>query len=152
MHLWLWDMAVLFKKALVLLREAAGQGTVFQRLFLTLRMFFRNCHVPSQSFQLRSDGARDASWCLSLRRGYNAGLSQMKLAGTKQHGDFASSVKHQELICFSLPPHHWKKLISKPSVRGTLDGQTLYNSCETKGGEWSFPLPVGRQTKRFGSL
>jgi len=33
-------MAVVFKKALVLVREAANQGTVSQGLFLTLGCFF----------------------------------------------------------------------------------------------------------------
>lgn len=152
MHLWFWDMAVVFKSGLVLVREAGGQGTASQGLSLTLQMFFRNCRVDSWSFQFRSDEASDASWCLSLCRGYNAGLLQIKLAGTKQHRDFASSVKYQELICFSLPPHHRKKLISKTSAHSSLGRQTLYSLCKTKGGGWSFPLPVGWQTKRFGLL
>jgi len=58
----------------------------------------------------------------------------MKLAGAKQHRDFASSDKHQELICFSLPPHHRKKLISKPSDHGSLGGKILYNLCKTSRG------------------
>ena len=49
----------------------------------------------------------------------------MKLAGTTQHKDFASSIKYQELICFSLLPHHQKERISKSSAHGSLDGQTL---------------------------
>lgn len=89
-----------FKKSLVLVGEVASQGAIFWGLFLMLQTIFRNCHVPFWSFQARSDGASDVKWFLSPCRGYDAGLLQMKLAGTKQQREFVPPVKHQGSFLF----------------------------------------------------